>query len=157
MVRSLLLIPVCAALLLGGCQTPSIPVDMSRFTGTRISEEEKVALVLEDVRNGMENRRIYQVLANISKNYRDREGRDYEALRAHLNTIMGNYRSFRITRTPPRIKVQGNQARVVESFGSSAEPVNPDLHLPVNLQGQMVVLLEKNDGKWQIVEWGPLG
>lgn len=153
----ILLIAACAALLTAGCQTPSIPVDMSRFTASRMSEEEKVALVMEDVRNGMENRRIYQVLANISKNYRDREGRDYEALRVHLNMILGNYRSLRITRTPPRIKVQGNQARVVESFGTSAEPVNPDVHLPVNLQGQMVVLLEKNDGKWQIVEWGPLG
>ena len=156
--RRLLLSTAAAACLLGmpSCRTGGFPVSLPGFPLGKVSEEERVAQVLEDVRNGMESRRVYQVLAHVSPNYRDSEGRDYAAIREYLATVMSNYREFRIVRTPPKIRVQGNQARAVESFGTTAEPVNANQYPPINLQGQMAVLLEKYQGAWKIVEWGPL-
>lgn len=156
--KCLLLSTVAAACLLGmqACQTSGFPVSLPGFSSGKPSEEEKVAQVLRDVRDGMESQRVYQVLAHVSPNYRDSEGRDYAAIREYLTTVMSNYREFRIVRTPPKIRVQGDQARAVESFGTTAEPVNANQYPPINLQGQMAVLLEKYQGAWKIVEWGPL-
>ena len=156
--RRLLLSMAAVACLLGtqSCQTAGLPVNVPFFFGGQVSEEEKVAQVLEDVRNGMESQRVYQVLAHVAPNYRDSEGRDYAAIREYLTTVMNNYREFRIVRTPPKIRVQGSQARAIESFGTTAEPVNANQYPPINLQGQMAVLLEKQEGAWRIVEWGPL-
>ena len=155
--RPTLLLAAAACLLcLQACQTADFPINLPGLSGGGASEEEKVAKVLEDVRNGMESKRVYQVLAHVSPNYHDRDGRDYKAIREYLSTVMGNYREFRIVRTPPKIRVQGNQARAIESFGTTAEPVNANQYPPIDLQGQMAVLLEKDQGAWKITEWGPL-
>lgn len=144
------------AMVTGGCQT-GLPASIGSITGSKLSDEEKIALVLDDVQRGMEGRRIYQVLAHVSRNYKDRDGRDYELLREDLNVLLRNYRAIRITRTPPRIKVQGDRARVVDTFGAIAESASPVEYPPVNLQGQVIIMMERFGDTWQIVEWGPLG
>lgn len=121
-----------------------------------MSDEEKIALVLDDVQRGMKGRRIYQVLAHVSRNYKDRDGRDYDALRTDLNTLLRNYRAINITRTPPRIQVEGNRARVVDTFGAIADSASPIEYPPVNLQGQVVIMMERFGDTWQIVEWGQI-
>ncbi|HDP35485.1 MAG TPA: hypothetical protein ENN29_10295 [Candidatus Hydrogenedentes bacterium] len=138
-----------------GCQT-GMSVDLGRITGSKLSDEEKIALVLEDVQRGMEGRRIYQVLAHVSRSYKDREGRDYEKLREDLNTLLRNYRAIKITRTPPRIRVQGDRARVIDTFGAIAESASPIEYPPMNLQGQVIIMMERFGDTWQIVEWGPI-
>ncbi len=147
---------VCVVMLLSGCQTVQWPAGLDRITGGGMTDEEKIAVVLDDVRRGMESKRVYHVLSRVSKNYRDREGRNYDGLRDYLNTLMDNYKDIRITRTPPKIQVRDGYARVVESFGTRAESTNPTQYPPINLQGQMVILMEKNGGEWQILEWGPV-
>lgn len=137
------------------CQS-RLPVDIGVITGLKMSDEERIAFVLEDVQRGMEGRRLYQVLAHVSRNYKDREGRDYAGLSRDLNTLLRNYRDIRITRATPQIQVQGNRARVVDTFGTSAEASDPLEYPPVNLQGQVVILLERYGDTWQIVEWGPI-
>jgi hypothetical protein len=119
------------------------------------SDEERVAAVLENVRRGMEQRRIYQVLAHVSPNYVDDEGRDYEDIRAYLAYVFENYSEIAIHRVQPRIVVRGNRARAVETFGTRAEPADPD-RLPLDVQGQVLVDLVKEDGAWRIIEWGRL-
>ncbi len=149
------LVCTCCVFLGLGCQT-RLPLDMGRVTGTRLSDEDKITLVLEDVQRGMQRRRIYQVLAHVSRNYEDREGRDYQQLSEDLNTIFRHYRAINITRTPPDIRVRGDRARVIDTFGTIAESVLPLEYPPTNLQGQVVIMLDRFGDTWQIVEWGPI-
>jgi len=148
---------VCLAMaaFFGACQS-QITSEIGRVTGIAMSDEEKIAAVLADVQRGIQNRRLYQVLAHVSRNYRDRAGRDYAALSADLSTLLKNYRNIRITRPTPTIQVQGDRARVVDTFGTSAEAANAGANPPVNLQGQVVILMERYKDTWQILEWGPI-
>jgi hypothetical protein len=150
------LVFVSVVTLTSGCQT-GLPVTIGDITGSKLSDEEKIALVLDDVQRGMEGRRIYQVLAHVSRNYKDREGRNYDRLREDLNILLRNYRAIKITRTPPRIQVQGDRAKVIDAFGANAESTSPIEYPPVNLQGQIVVMMQRFGDTWQIVEWGPFG
>ena len=145
--------------LAAGCQTSDIAKTpgikkLGEMTGLTASDEEQIVAVLDDVQRGMQSRSIFKVLAHVSRSYHDEEGRDYAALEAYLNSIFKNYRELQIRRVPPRISVEGDQARAVETFGTMAEPQNPKLEPPVNLQGQVSVFLAKVGGQWQIVEWG---
>ncbi len=146
---------VLTTLIVAACQT-QLPVDFSRVMGGKLSDEEKIALVLDDVQRGIEGRRVYQALAHVSRDYHDREDRNYAALQDDLNVLMRHYRDIRITRTPPRILVQGDRARVVDTFGATAEAVDPLVYPPINLQGQVVIIMERFGDTWQIVEWGPI-
>jgi hypothetical protein len=154
--RQGLLLAMLMGILLGaGCER-DLPVQIPGITGDRIRDEERVAVVLDDVARGMESKRIYRVLSHVSKEYRDQEGRDYAAIRDYLADVMKRYRQIRITRMPPKIVVQGDKARAIESFGTQAEPADSRADAPLNVQGQVSVYLERVDGAWQIVEWGPL-
>lgn len=140
--------------LLAHCQTS--PVQLPVIGSPRMSDEQQITLLLDDVQRGMEQRRIYKVLAHVSRNYRDKSGRDYQAIQAYLNSIFDRYRNIRITRTQPRVWVQGNRAEALEAFGTSAEAIHPAEDLDIHLQGQVTVYLERIDGVWKIVEWGPI-
>ncbi len=122
----------------------------------RMTDEQKIAYVLEDVWRGMEARRVYQVLAHVSPRYLDQEGRDYTAIQEHVSYIMKAYTSIKITRMRPKIWIAGERARAVETFGTIAAPRDERKDPPINLQGQVMVYLERAGGTWQIVEWGPL-
>ncbi len=138
---------------LSGCGQ-ELPVDIPGLTSSKISDEEQILRVLEDVHRGMQSRKIYKVLAHVSRTYTDAEGRDYNGLQNYLKDLFKNYKEIQITRVQPRVTVQGNRARAVETFGTRAEPFNPNAHPPIVLEGQMNVYLEKMGGRWQIVEWG---
>ena len=145
------------AFLLGACTTSSkIPGlrELGELSGLGPSDEQLIAAVLDDVHRGMQGRRLRTVMAHVSPQYHDEEGRDYAALEKHLGYIFKNYQEIRITRGAPQIAVQGDSARALEAFGTVAEPENPNADLPINLQGQVTVYLEKDNGKWRIVEWG---
>jgi hypothetical protein len=153
---ALMLAPL--ALLAGCANTFGIRVpgfeQLGQASGLARSDEEKIAAVLDDVHRGMQNRQIYKVLANVSRNYYDGEGRDYNAIEADLAELFKKYREIRITRVTPRIQVQGDYAKAIETFGTVAEPNDPTAEPPISLQGQVAVTLEKVGGNWQIVEWG---
>ena len=144
---------VAALVVLSAGCPKRLPVDIPGVTGPRVSDEVRIAAVLDDVHRGMESRRIYRVLAHVSQTYRDAEGRDYEGIQRHLRAIFDNYRDIQITRVPPRIIVRGDRARAIETFGTIAEPVNPSAMPAVSQQGQVVVNLEKINGQWLIIEW----
>ena len=149
-----LLLPTCVvALVLVACDD-SMRKGIPILTGPKVSDEEAIAAVLDDVHRGLQERQIYRVLAYISRAYHDEEGRDYEAVGALLSDFFKKYRGIRITRVRPRILVQGNRARVVETFGAVAESLSLSQDPPLSLQGQVTVYLEKTGNAWQIVEWG---
>ncbi|HOJ32444.1 MAG TPA: hypothetical protein PKY35_00110 [Candidatus Hydrogenedentes bacterium] len=129
-----------------------IPVLMT----SKVSEEEVIAAVLDDVQRGIESKKIYKVLAHVSKDYHDQEGRDYIGIQSYLNYLFKEYKEIRITRTRPRIIVEGLRAKAFETFGTQAKPINPASGRPIDVQGHVTVYLEKTGGMWQIVEWGPI-
>ncbi len=131
-------------------------MDVSALGETRLSDEEQIADILDDVQKGMESKRVYKVLAHVSRRYHDAEGRDYQDIKEYVTRILKSYREIRITRTPPRILIDGNKARAIDTFATIAEPFDPMGSVPINLQGEVSIYLEKKDGDWQIVEWGRL-
>lgn len=131
-----------------------LPVQIPGLTSPKLSDEEQILAVLEDVHRGMQSRKIYKVLAYVSRTYTDAEGRDYNDLQSYLSDLFKDYKEIQITRVQPQVIVEGNHARAVETFGTRAEPFNASAHPPIILQGQVNVYLEKTDGRWQIVEWG---
>lgn len=155
MTRSFLVVTVVALLAGSGCAGfAPIEVDIPMMPSAKLSDEEVIAAVLDDVHRGMQDRHVYRVLAHVSRNYRDAEGRDYAAIQDYLKEVFSLYRELRIMRVPPRIEVRGYQATVVETFGTNAEPFNAADSPPLQLQGQVTVRLEKVDNRWLIVEWG---
>ena len=142
-------------LLFSGCG-PRLDPGLPGFSED-MSDEEKIARVLADVHEGLEKRKIYRVLAHVSRDYRDKDGRDYEAIVAYLQQIIGGYVDVSINRARPLILVHGDRARVLESFGTYARPLDLRRHSsPINLTGQVSVYLERVDSAWKIVEWGPI-
>lgn len=151
----LILIALLAA---AGCATDAVRlpgVGIPGFTGTyQPPDEEQIALVLDEVQRGMESRRIYRVLSHVSRGYKDGEGRDYDAMAAHLNDLFERYRNIRIRRARPVVQVQGNRAQAVETFGTSADPVDANRDVAIRLQGQVTVYFERVGDRWLIREWG---
>ncbi|GMV99696.1 MAG: hypothetical protein AMXMBFR84_08350 [Candidatus Hydrogenedentota bacterium] len=129
-------------------------VDIPGITAPRASDEEQIVALLDEIHQGMESRRIFRVLAHVSRTYSDGEGRTYGDMQNYLNDLFKRYKVIRITRVRPIVEVHDTQARAVETFGTLAEPFNVADDPPINLQGRVDVYLEKISGKWQIVEWG---
>jgi len=144
------------AMTYAGCQT-GLPVDIPVLSGPRISDEEQIARLLDDVAKGMESRKIFKVLANVSQNYEDAEGRNYDGIQEYLKTIFKDYRFIDITRARPRIAVQGNRARAIETFGTRATPFDGAEHRPIDFDGQVIVNLIKQQNGWKITEWSAAG
>jgi hypothetical protein len=162
MSRLLLVALVAPPLLLAGCQSatplkvPQALNKLGQMAGLNPTDEEQIAAVLDDVCRGMQARRIYKVLAHVAHSYHDEEDRDYAEIEAYLNEVFRNYRTIRITRVAPRIAVQGDRARAIETFGTAAEPQDPQRDPPIHLQGQVTVDLVKVGGEWQIARWGKI-
>ncbi len=153
------ILAACAVLGAAACATTgsigsAIPVP--GLGGSKLTDEEQITLLLDDVEEGMERRRIFKVLAHLSRNYQDSEGRDYDGMTKYLQAIFERYRDIRITRTRPIIRVNGVQATAVETFGTLADPVNREQDIPIHIQGQVTVYLEKAGEQWLITKWGQL-
>lgn len=146
-------IAVLMIMISAGCGTT--PANLASITGTRESDHTVVARVLDDVHRGMETRRIYKVLAHVSPGYKDAEGRDYKAIQSYLADFFDRYREIRITRANPRLRIEGDRAQALETFGTRAEALN-DGDISINVQGEVVVSLRRENGEWKITEWGEL-
>jgi len=153
--RAICAIGVLALFAQEGCQKTLASINLPGLGSARVSDEEQIAAVLNDAQDGLQSRRVFKVLAHVSENYLDQDGRNYEGIRDYVQSIMKAYRSVRITRTRPRILVHGDRARAVEAFGTIAEPLDIN-GAPLNLQGHVSVYLERTGGAWKIVEWGRL-
>jgi len=142
------------ALLAVGC-AKDLPIDIPGLNLAKPSDTEQIRTILDDAFKAMEGRRLNKVMANVAEKYYDEEGRDYETLREYLETVFRRYREIIITRAAPKIAVEGDRAKALETFGTVAKPFSQS-DLPINLQGQVYVYLEKIDGSWKIVQWGSL-
>jgi len=154
-----LVVLAASTTLIGACKTSNlaeIPAvqKIGQAAGLQAGDAEQIAAVLEDVSRGMQNRQVFKVLAHVSRGYHDAEGRDYEGIQAYLDNVFRKYREIRITRVTPRIVVDADRARAIETFGTVAEPQDPVREPPINVQGQVAVDLVKVQGQWEIIEWG---
>lgn len=135
-----------------GCASgPSISVP--GIVDSRAAEEQRIGAMLASLERNVENRRLFGVLAHVSRGYVDNENRQYEDVQEFVRSFLREYRRIRITRTPPQIIVDGRRARVAQPFGLSAEPADVVNASPVNLQGTAVLQLEKVDSEWRIVSY----
>ena len=147
---------VAAMVIIGftaGCvkDLPEIPM-----INPKLTDEDQILRILDDVQKGIESRHIYQVMSHVARSYNDSEGRDYDSLASFVNKLFETYHTIRVTRVKPRIIVQGTQARAVETFGTLAKPFDIARARSLDVNGQVTIFFEKIDGQWQIVEWGSL-
>lgn len=119
----------------------------------RAAEEQRIGAMLASLERNVENRRLFGVLAHISRGYVDNEDRDYDDVQAFVKQALREYRRIRVTRTSPQIYIDGRRARVAQPFGLSAEPADTVSASPMNLQGTAVLQLEKVDSEWRIVSY----
>ncbi|HOV32405.1 MAG TPA: hypothetical protein PLX23_03480 [Candidatus Hydrogenedens sp.] len=131
-------------------------IDIPLFEKKTSTEEGKIITLLDSVEKMVERKQIKKVMNYVSMEYRDEQNRKYNDIREYLQSIARDYRVIRITRTIPEVKIEGNKASVLDTFGTIAEPYDPVKGIPVNLQGRVVITLQKETDGWKIISWGPL-
>lgn len=141
---------IALAMLYVGCTTTE-GAQIVRTGKTVESARTEISVLLDTMHNGIEQKKIYQVLGGISGYYQDVEGRTQADLRDALKNAFAKHRKIRITRTNPRLEVNGATAIALESIGVIAESGNVE-DTDVNWFGELKIWLEISDaGRWQIV------
>lgn len=131
-------------------------IDIPFINKNSSTEREKIVTVLDTVEKLIERKQIKKVMDYVSIEYRDDQNRKYNDIREYLQSIVRDYRVIRITRATPEIQIDGNKATVLDTFGTVAEPYNPVQGVPVNIQGKVIITLQKEPEGWKIKSWSPL-
>lgn len=131
-------------------------IDIPFIDRNPLTEREKIVVVLDTVEKLIERKQIKKVMDYVSIEYRDEQNRKYNDIREYLQSIVRDYRVIRITRATPEIQIEGNKATVLDTFGTVAEPYNPVQGVPVNIQGKVIITLQKEPDGWKIKSWSPL-
>jgi len=114
------------------------------------AQRQAIARVLDEVHQGIEKKKIFAVLGNVSAAYADEAGRNQDRVREELKAFFSSWRTVRVTRTNPRLKVEGNEAMALEAIGVIAEPLKVD-GSPLNWFGELRISLQRDaEGKWMI-------
>jgi len=121
-----------------------------RQTSRNVDPEAQILSVLSRLEAAMEQEQLNAVLAVHHPNYRDLAGRDYAALREHLENLFGRLRGIQITRNVSEVRVSGSQARVTESFHTRATSSSG---APVEWRGTNRIQLRRRQGTWLITSW----
>ncbi|MBI1319423.1 MAG: hypothetical protein GC168_10825 [Candidatus Hydrogenedens sp.] len=139
-----------AVLTIAGCASTTVAA-VPFLSPSPETDRENVARVLDATREGIERGQIYKVLAQVAPYYADDEGRNYDGVKAALKDFFRGYRRVRLTRTNPRLHVEGDYATALESIGLIAEPFDPERHTPLAIYGQVTVRLARQpNGSWAI-------
>lgn len=143
----------CAAIAIAiaaGCASgPPKPVPQAGKES--LSDEQVIRAVLDRLRDDIDHRRLQRVLAAVSDNYKDDAGRDFEAVRAILTQNFRDFRDIRITRTPPKLTINKDEARSIETLGISGEPGSNKVS-PLTFQGNVSVTLRRVEDTWQVTK-----
>ncbi len=138
--------------LLGSCASTSLPQTSPTLTTTD-SPDPKVEILglLSQVEQAMERGEVNAILAAHHPDYRDDEGRDLSAIRAHLASLFRQYNGIRIERNPIEVQIFGTQARVTESVHTRASRASGE---SVEWRGINHIRLQQRQGTWLITAWG---
>ncbi|MGC8738817.1 MAG: hypothetical protein ACP5UA_09260 [Candidatus Hydrogenedens sp.] len=131
-------------------------IDIPLINRNSSTEQEKIATILDTVEKLIERKQVKKIMVYVSLEYRDEQNRKYNDIREYLQSIVRDYRVIRITRATPDIKIDGNTATVIDTFGTVAEPYDPVQGVPVNVQGKVIISLQKEPDGWKIKSWSPL-
>lgn len=131
-------------------------VNIPFIHGNTPSDREQIIAVLDTVEKMIERKQVKKVMDYVSLEYKDEQNRKYNDIREYLQGIVRDYRVIKITRATPEVQVEGNKATVVDTFGTVAEPYDPVQGVPVNVQGKVVITLQKEPEGWKILSWSPL-
>ncbi|HOK10018.1 MAG TPA: hypothetical protein PLT82_10830 [Candidatus Hydrogenedens sp.] len=131
-------------------------IDIPLLNKSASSEREQIISVLDSVERLVERKQLRKAMDYISLDYRDEQNRKYNDIREYLQGIIRDYRVIRITRATPEINIEGNKATVIDTFGTIAEPFDPVQGVPVNIQGKVIITLQKESDGWKIISWSPL-
>ncbi len=126
--------------------------EIGKIASHKGTPEEQVTALLNDLARSIETRKVNRILAQFSPSYTDGWGRNRASLEAYVRDVYQKYRTISVTRVAPSVQIEGDKARVVETFGAVAEPRDAAKEPPINLEGQLSVRLERVDGDWLIVE-----
>ncbi|MCA1902972.1 MAG: nuclear transport factor 2 family protein [Candidatus Hydrogenedens sp.] len=151
----LLLSIVGSTFILTSCNTVK-RIDIPLLNKSASSEREQIISVLDSVERLVERKQLRKAMDYISLDYRDEQNRKYNDIREYLQGIIRDYRVIRITRATPEINIEGNKATVIDTFGTIAEPFDPVQGVPVNIQGKVIITLQKESDGWKIISWSPL-
>ncbi|MCX8065456.1 MAG: hypothetical protein N3G21_09845 [Candidatus Hydrogenedentes bacterium] len=144
----------CSLLLLSCGTVRKIEIPIISSLGQ--SDEQKIVSILDTLERAIEEKKIKTAMRYISTDYRDEQGRDYNQLREVLQKLARDYRSIKITRATPEMHIEGNNAVVIDTFGTYAEPFDPVQGSPINLQGKVVINMRKEPEGWKIISWGSM-
>ncbi len=131
-------------------------VDIPFISRNPSSEAEQIVAVLDNVERLIERKQVKKVMDYVSIEYLDEQNRKYNDIREYLQSIVRDYRVIKITRATPEIKIEGNIATVLDTFGTVAEPYDPVQGVPVNVQGKVIITLQRELDGWKIKSWSPL-
>lgn len=131
-------------------------VDIPLIGSLGQSDEQKIMSVLDSLERAIEGKKVKTAMKYISVNYRDELGRDYNQLQEILQRLVRDYRFIKITRTTPEVTVEGDNAIVIDTFGTNAEPFDPARETPINLQGKVIINMKKEPEGWKIISWGSM-
>lgn len=144
---------VALACLVAGCATSS-GTSLPLLSQTADAKRQEIARVLDEVHQGLERKKIFAVLAHLSPRYADEDGRTQADARDTLKEFFSQWRTLRVTRTNPRLRVEARQAVALESIGVIAEPFDVEAS-PWNWFGEVRISLEQDDsGEWVITRVG---
>ncbi|GEM_PF-1167878 len=146
---------VVLSILLLSCGTVK-KIDIPFINNKSPSEQEKIITVLDNLEKLIERKQVKRAMNYVSIEYKDEQNRKYNDIREYLQSIVRDYRVVRITRATPEIKVEGNLATVYDTFGTVAEPYDAVQGVPVNIQGKVIITLQKEPEGWKIKSWSSL-
>lgn len=149
-IRAWLWIFALIALALGGgcASAPARPEPQTPAPEAPATQEE-VAKVLNRLADDVSHRRLSRVLNVVSDAYKDDAGRDFAGVKQFAAEFFREYRQVQVTRTPPKITIQGNEARSVETLGILGDPDSPRV-TAFNFQGRVAIFLRRVEGAWQV-------
>lgn len=133
----------------GGCASTPGPAPAAGQAAP--GAEQQVAAVLTRLHDDLEHRRLQRVLSAVSDRYQDDAGNNFDGARDYLARQFRAHRSVRITRTPPKITVKGDEARSVETLGIAGEPAGGNTR-PFTFQGNVAVTLRRVADTWQVIK-----
>ncbi len=140
----LILLPMLLAVALFGCH--------------KDTEQEKITRILHLIQAGVESKKAMAVLDHVSKNYRDPQGNDYEAVKGLL--LFYFFRHQRISVVMTGLEIQVHVAAADARFEAilSARSGQSSTILPETLDAyRFNVFLAKDAGEWKVTsaKWEP--
>jgi hypothetical protein len=133
----------------GGCASVPVRPEPRPAAAEAPATQEEVAAVLNRLADDVSHRRLPRVLNVVSDAYKDDAGRDFAGVKQFAMEFFREYRQVQVTRTPPKITIQGNEARSVETLGILGDPDSPRV-TAFNFQGRVAIFLRRVEGAWQV-------